>query len=127
MYVTSISHVISQTHARAVCIQELIIIIIMPAGYLNTSPPSLPPSMLPLLLKDGLLMPYAVTSLAFLVLSTHLLSALERCTEAQLRLEGYHRLAALLPACLPRLDLARIIRWKVRPGTNSRLLEVTLL
>ncbi|CAL8309317.1 unnamed protein product [Lota lota] len=69
-------------------------------------------SMLPLLLKDSLLMPYAVTSLAFLVFSTHLLSALERCTEAQLRLDGYRKLTAWLPACLPRLDLARIIRWK---------------
>ncbi|CAL8254920.1 unnamed protein product [Merluccius merluccius] len=69
-------------------------------------------SMLPLLLKDGLLAPYVATSLAFLFLSTHLLSALERCTEDQLRLHAYRRLTAWLPARLPRLDLARIVRWK---------------
>ncbi|KAM3875955.1 dolichyl pyrophosphate Man9GlcNAc2 alpha-1,3-glucosyltransferase [Diretmus argenteus] len=65
-------------------------------------------SMLPLLLKDGLLVPYVVTFLAFLLLGTYLLSALEHCSEDELRLGGYHRLLF----CLPRLDLACIVRWK---------------
>uniref|UniRef100_H3C235 Alpha-1,3-glucosyltransferase n=1 Tax=Tetraodon nigroviridis TaxID=99883 RepID=H3C235_TETNG len=43
-------------------------------------------SMVPLFLKDGLLVPYVVTSLAFLLTSARLLSALERCSEAELRL-----------------------------------------
>uniref|UniRef100_A0AAY5F451 Alpha-1,3-glucosyltransferase n=1 Tax=Electrophorus electricus TaxID=8005 RepID=A0AAY5F451_ELEEL len=38
-------------------------------------------SMLPLLLKDGLLLPYAVTSLAFLFLCVYLLSALHRSSQ----------------------------------------------
>ncbi|XP_070688600.1 dolichyl pyrophosphate Man9GlcNAc2 alpha-1,3-glucosyltransferase [Pempheris klunzingeri] len=65
-------------------------------------------SMLPLFLKDGLLVPYAVTSMAFLFLSVYLLSALERCSEEELRLEAYHKLLF----CLPKLDLACIVRWK---------------
>lgn len=64
-------------------------------------------SMLPLLLKDGLLAPYAVTSLAFLFFSVYLLSPLETCSEDELRLGAYHKLLF----CLPRLDLARIVRW----------------
>uniref|UniRef100_A0A673LWQ2 Alpha-1,3-glucosyltransferase n=1 Tax=Sinocyclocheilus rhinocerous TaxID=307959 RepID=A0A673LWQ2_9TELE len=47
--------------------------------------------MLPLLLKDGLLLPYVVTSLAFLFLSLYLLSALERSTEEELRLGLYRK------------------------------------
>uniref|UniRef100_A0A3B1IYZ7 Alpha-1,3-glucosyltransferase n=1 Tax=Astyanax mexicanus TaxID=7994 RepID=A0A3B1IYZ7_ASTMX len=43
-------------------------------------------SMLPLLLKDGLLLPYTVTSLAFLYLGVYLLSALDRSPEEELRL-----------------------------------------
>ncbi|XP_071781756.1 dolichyl pyrophosphate Man9GlcNAc2 alpha-1,3-glucosyltransferase [Centroberyx gerrardi] len=65
-------------------------------------------SMLPLFLKDGLLVPYVATSLAFLFLSTYLLSALEHSSEDELRLGGYRRLLF----CLPRLDLACIVRWK---------------
>lgn len=65
-------------------------------------------SMLPLLLKDGLLVPYIVTSLAFLFFSIYLLSALERCTEDELRVGAYHKLLFFLP----KLDLACIIRWK---------------
>ncbi|KAM4628711.1 dolichyl pyrophosphate Man9GlcNAc2 alpha-1,3-glucosyltransferase [Polymixia lowei] len=65
-------------------------------------------SMLPLFVKDGLLLPYAVTSLAFLFLSTYLLSALERCSEEELRLAGYRRLLV----CLPALDLAWTVKWK---------------
>ncbi|XP_076870966.1 dolichyl pyrophosphate Man9GlcNAc2 alpha-1,3-glucosyltransferase [Brachyhypopomus gauderio] len=49
-------------------------------------------SMLPLLLKDGLLLPYAVTSLAFLFLSLYLLSALHRSSEEELRLGVLHKL-----------------------------------
>ena len=67
-------------------------------------------SMLPLFLKDGLLLPYSVTSLAFLHLSTHLLSALQRCSVEELRLGPYRRLASL---CLPCLHLATLVRWKV--------------
>ncbi|KAG7257621.1 hypothetical protein CRUP_002323 [Coryphaenoides rupestris] len=48
--------------------------------------------------------------------STTLLAALERCTQAQLRLDAYHRLTAWLPAWLPawlrRPDLGRVVRWK---------------
>uniref|UniRef100_A0A665UL90 Alpha-1,3-glucosyltransferase n=1 Tax=Echeneis naucrates TaxID=173247 RepID=A0A665UL90_ECHNA len=49
-------------------------------------------SMLPLFLKDGLLAPYTVTSLAFLLLSIYLLSALEHCSEEELRLGAYRKL-----------------------------------
>lgn len=66
-------------------------------------------SMLPLLLKDGLLLPYVVTSLAFLFLSLYLLSALERSTEEELRLGLYHKLTQ---RWLPKLNLSRIIKWK---------------
>ena len=59
-------------------------------------------SMLPLFLKDGLLMPYVVTSLAFLFFSIYLLSALEHCSEEELRLGVYHKLFF----CLPKMDLA---------------------
>uniref|UniRef100_A0A671SKZ3 Alpha-1,3-glucosyltransferase n=1 Tax=Sinocyclocheilus anshuiensis TaxID=1608454 RepID=A0A671SKZ3_9TELE len=66
-------------------------------------------SMLPLLVKDGLLLPYVVTSLAFLFLSLYLLSALERSTEEELRL-GLDR--KLTQHWLPKLNLSRIIKWK---------------
>lgn len=65
--------------------------------------------MLPLFLKDGLLVPYVVTSLAFLFFSIYLLSALEHCSEEELRLGAYHKLLFFLP----KLDLACIVRWKV--------------
>lgn len=65
--------------------------------------------MVPLFLKDGLLVPYVVTMLAFLFFSIYLLSALERCSEDELGLVAYHKLFS----CLPKLDLARIVRWKV--------------
>lgn len=75
-------------------------------------------SMVPLFLKDGLLMPYAVTSLAFVFLSIRLLSALDRCSEAELRLGAYRKLLF----CLPKLDLAYVVRWKVsvRFSTHSQ-------
>uniref|UniRef100_A0A8C7PIR9 Alpha-1,3-glucosyltransferase n=1 Tax=Oncorhynchus mykiss TaxID=8022 RepID=A0A8C7PIR9_ONCMY len=60
-------------------------------------------SMLPLFLKDGLLVPYVVTSLAFLFFSIYLLSALEHCSEDKLRLGPYRRLLI----CMPRMDLGR--------------------
>uniref|UniRef100_A0A8C2KTZ0 Alpha-1,3-glucosyltransferase n=1 Tax=Cyprinus carpio TaxID=7962 RepID=A0A8C2KTZ0_CYPCA len=66
-------------------------------------------SMLPLLVKDGLLLPYVVTSLAFLFLSLYLLSALERSTEEELRLGIYRKLTR---HWLPKLNLSRIIKWK---------------
>ncbi|XP_076133973.1 dolichyl pyrophosphate Man9GlcNAc2 alpha-1,3-glucosyltransferase isoform X2 [Alosa pseudoharengus] len=69
-------------------------------------------SMLPLLLKDGLLLPYAVTSLAFLYFSVSLLSALQRSTDEQLRLQPYHTLLSTALPCLPRLNLGRITKWK---------------
>lgn len=69
----------------------------------------LPCSMVPLFLKDGLLVPYVVTSLAFLFTSICLLSALECGSEAELRLGAYRKLLF----CLPKLDLACIVRWKV--------------
>ncbi|XP_069009262.1 dolichyl pyrophosphate Man9GlcNAc2 alpha-1,3-glucosyltransferase [Embiotoca jacksoni] len=65
-------------------------------------------SMLPLFLKDGLLAPYVVTSVAFLVFSTYLLSALDHCSEDELKLGAYNKLFF----CLPKMDLAWIVRWK---------------
>ncbi|XP_068175741.1 dolichyl pyrophosphate Man9GlcNAc2 alpha-1,3-glucosyltransferase [Antennarius striatus] len=65
-------------------------------------------SMVPLLIKDGLLLPYAVTSVAFLFLATYLLSALECYSEEELRLDAYRKLFF----CLPKLDLVCIVRWK---------------
>ncbi|CDQ84262.1 unnamed protein product [Oncorhynchus mykiss] len=65
-------------------------------------------SMLPLFLKDGLLVPYVVTSLAFLFFSIYLLSALEHCSEDKLRLGPYRRLLI----CMPRMDLGRVTKWK---------------
>lgn len=65
--------------------------------------------MLPLFLKDGLLVPYVVTSLAFLFFSIYLLSALEHCSEDELRLGACHKLFF----CPPKMDLACIVRWKV--------------
>ncbi|XP_017275889.1 dolichyl pyrophosphate Man9GlcNAc2 alpha-1,3-glucosyltransferase [Kryptolebias marmoratus] len=64
-------------------------------------------SMLPLFLKDGLLIPYAVTSVAFL-LSIYLLSALDHCSEDELRVGAYRKLFY----CLPKVDLACGVRWK---------------
>ncbi|XP_044055605.1 dolichyl pyrophosphate Man9GlcNAc2 alpha-1,3-glucosyltransferase isoform X2 [Siniperca chuatsi] len=64
--------------------------------------------MLPLFLKDGLLVPYLVTSLAFLFFSIYLLSALEHCSEEELRLGAFHKLFF----CLPKLDLPCLVRWK---------------
>lgn len=66
-------------------------------------------SMVPLLLKDGLLAPYAVTSLAFLFFGVYLLSALERCSEQELRMGAYRKLFFFLPG----LDMGRIVKWKV--------------
>uniref|UniRef100_A0A3Q2XIF2 Alpha-1,3-glucosyltransferase n=1 Tax=Hippocampus comes TaxID=109280 RepID=A0A3Q2XIF2_HIPCM len=62
--------------------------------------------MLPLLLKDGLLVPYVVTSLGFLFFSTYLLSALKHGSEEELALGAYHKLFFFLP----RMDLAWIVR-----------------
>ncbi|XP_042178307.1 dolichyl pyrophosphate Man9GlcNAc2 alpha-1,3-glucosyltransferase isoform X2 [Oncorhynchus tshawytscha] len=68
----------------------------------------LPAFMLPLFLKDGLLVPYVVTSLAFLFFSIYLLSAFEHCSEDKLRLGPYRRLLI----CMPRMDLGRVTKWK---------------
>uniref|UniRef100_A0A669BGL9 Alpha-1,3-glucosyltransferase n=1 Tax=Oreochromis niloticus TaxID=8128 RepID=A0A669BGL9_ORENI len=65
-------------------------------------------SMLPLFLKDGLLVPYIVTSLGFLFFSIYLLSALDHCSEDKLRLGAYNKLFYWLP----KMDLAFIVRWK---------------
>lgn len=65
-------------------------------------------SMLPLLLKDGLLVPYAVTSLAFLYFSMYLLSPLKHCTEEELRMGAYRRMLFFLP----KLDFGCVVRWK---------------
>nr|XP_055068491.1 dolichyl pyrophosphate Man9GlcNAc2 alpha-1,3-glucosyltransferase [Misgurnus anguillicaudatus] len=66
-------------------------------------------SMLPLLLKDGLLLPYIVTSLAFLFLSMYLLFALERSTDEELRLGVFRKVSQY---CLPKLKLGPIIKCK---------------
>nr|XP_061791260.1 dolichyl pyrophosphate Man9GlcNAc2 alpha-1,3-glucosyltransferase-like [Nerophis lumbriciformis] len=65
-------------------------------------------SMLPLFLKDGLLVPYVVTSLAFVYFSIYLLSALEHCSEEELGLGSFQKLLFFLP----RMDLACILKWK---------------
>ncbi|KAJ7986298.1 hypothetical protein DPEC_G00338480 [Dallia pectoralis] len=57
-------------------------------------------SMLPLFLKDGLFVPYAVTSSAFLFYSVYLLSAPQHSSEKPSRLKPYSR-----------LDLDRLARW----------------
>lgn len=69
-------------------------------------------SMLPLLLKDGLLLAYVVTSVAFLYFSISLLSAFQHATEEQLRLQPYQTLLSTLLPCLPSLNLSRIIKAK---------------
>lgn len=65
--------------------------------------------MLPLFLKDGLLVPYIVTSLGFLFFSIYLLSALDHCSEDKLRLGAYNKLFYWVL----KMDLAFIVRWKV--------------
>lgn len=65
-------------------------------------------SMLPLFLKDGLLVPYVVTSLAFVFFSIYLLSALDHCSEDELRMGAYRKLLFFLP----KMDLAFVVRWK---------------
>ncbi|KAI1892111.1 hypothetical protein AGOR_G00150600 [Albula goreensis] len=66
-------------------------------------------SMLPLLLKDGLLLPYAVTSVAFLFVSMYLLSALDRTTVDNLRARPYVR---LFGTCFPRINIPLITKLK---------------
>ncbi|XP_072295016.1 dolichyl pyrophosphate Man9GlcNAc2 alpha-1,3-glucosyltransferase [Eucyclogobius newberryi] len=65
-------------------------------------------SMLPLFLKDGLAVPYAVTSLGFLYFSVYLLSPLKRCKEEELRMGLYRKMLF----CLPKRDLGCVVRWK---------------
>ncbi|KAG7326273.1 hypothetical protein KOW79_009674 [Hemibagrus wyckioides] len=64
-------------------------------------------SMLPLLLKDGLLLPYMVTSLAFIYFSVYLLSALEKASEEELRLGPCHKLTQY---CLSKHTLSLMIK-----------------
>ncbi|KAK3556771.1 hypothetical protein QTP70_016685 [Hemibagrus guttatus] len=64
-------------------------------------------SMLPLLLKDGLLLPYVVTSLAFIYFSVYLLSALEKPSEEELRLGPCHKLTQY---CLSKHTLSLMIK-----------------
>lgn len=65
-------------------------------------------SMLPLFLKDGLLVPYAVTSVGYLFLTVYLLSALDDCSEDELKLG----ICGKLFFFLSKMFLARIMRWK---------------
>lgn len=80
-------------------------------------------SMVPLFLKDGLLVPYVVTSLAFLFFGVYLLSALERCSEEELRMGAYRKLFFFLP----RLDMVPVVKWKVCvlrvPGYKIRIVQ----
>lgn len=66
--------------------------------------------MLPLLLKDGLLLPYVVTSLGFLFFALYLLSALDRATVDTLRIGPYVRLYG---TCFPRMNIPLLVKWKV--------------
>lgn len=72
--------------------------------------------MLPLLLKDGLLLPYVVTSMAFLYFSVHLLSALERSSEEELRLGPCHKLTQY---CLSKHTFSLLIKCTVRDKTQA--------
>ncbi|XP_015234132.1 PREDICTED: dolichyl pyrophosphate Man9GlcNAc2 alpha-1,3-glucosyltransferase isoform X1 [Cyprinodon variegatus] len=62
-------------------------------------------SMLPLFLKDGLLVPYTVTSVGYLFLTVYLLSTLDESSE---ELGTYSKLFFFLPSKY----LACMIRWK---------------
>nr|XP_023650318.1 dolichyl pyrophosphate Man9GlcNAc2 alpha-1,3-glucosyltransferase [Paramormyrops kingsleyae] len=77
-------------------------------------------SMLPLLLKDGLFLPYIVTSLGFLFFGLHLLSLLDRGTADDLRLGP---LCGRLGACLPGLTFSSLVRW----GFASSVLAIAAL
>lgn len=72
-------------------------------------------SMLPLLLKDGLLLPYVVTSLAFLYFSVYLLSALERTSEEELRLGPCQKRTQY---CLSKHTLSLLIKCTVSNKTQ---------
>lgn len=74
-------------------------------------------SMLPLLLKDGLLLPYAVTSLAFVYFSMYLLSALERSSEEELRLGPFQKLTQY---CLTKHTLSLLIKYTVSNRTYAK-------
>uniref|UniRef100_UPI00398EDDEA dolichyl pyrophosphate Man9GlcNAc2 alpha-1,3-glucosyltransferase isoform X1 n=2 Tax=Pristiophorus japonicus TaxID=55135 RepID=UPI00398EDDEA len=66
-------------------------------------------SMFPLLLKDGLLLPYTVTSLAFLLVTTKLLSAFEKVSVKDLQLQPFSQRIRryiphfTIPPCLAKL------------------------
>ncbi|KAL7891265.1 hypothetical protein AOLI_G00007410 [Acnodon oligacanthus] len=68
-------------------------------------------SMLPLLLKDGLLLPYVVTSLAFLYLGVYLLSALDRKSEEELKLGSCLKLSQ---HCLSKHTLSLLVKFTFR-------------
>ncbi|KAM4641437.1 dolichyl pyrophosphate Man9GlcNAc2 alpha-1,3-glucosyltransferase [Discoglossus pictus] len=72
-------------------------------------------SMLPLLLKDGLLMPYIVTMLAFLLISAALFSIFEKPTEESLKLKPFC-------ACI-----RRYLPWFRFPGSLIRILFLASL
>ncbi|MEQ2270392.1 hypothetical protein XENORESO_014005 [Xenotaenia resolanae] len=65
-------------------------------------------SMLPLFLKDGLLVPYAVTSVGYLCLTVYLLSPLDDRSEGELKLGTCGKLFFFLP----KMHLACMMRWK---------------
>ncbi|KAM4738698.1 dolichyl pyrophosphate Man9GlcNAc2 alpha-1,3-glucosyltransferase [Anableps anableps] len=67
-------------------------------------------SMLPLFLKDGLLVPYAVTSVGYPFLTIYLLSPLDDSSDEfrELKLGTYSKLFSFLP----KMYLVRITRWK---------------
>ncbi|MED6282876.1 Glucosyltransferase-like protein [Characodon lateralis] len=65
-------------------------------------------SMLPLFLKDGLLVPYAVTSVGYLFLTVYLLSPLDDRSEGELKLGTCGKLFFFLP----KMHLACKMRWK---------------
>lgn len=75
--------------------------------------------MLPLLLKDGLLAPYVVTSTGFLLISIYLLSALDHSTEDELQLSTYRKLF-FFPL---KLDLGCLARWKVSEASDHKSFE----
>ncbi|XP_062854099.1 dolichyl pyrophosphate Man9GlcNAc2 alpha-1,3-glucosyltransferase [Trichomycterus rosablanca] len=64
-------------------------------------------SMLPLLLKDGLFLPYVVTSLAFLYFSVYLLSAPDKGSEDELSLGPVHKLTK---CCLSKHNLSLLVK-----------------
>ncbi|XP_015234133.1 PREDICTED: dolichyl pyrophosphate Man9GlcNAc2 alpha-1,3-glucosyltransferase isoform X2 [Cyprinodon variegatus] len=67
-------------------------------------------SMLPLFLKDGLLVPYTVTSVGYLFLTVYLLSTLDESSEEEIRFHGFWASSRKGMPCFPHYN-PRLIIW----------------